>query len=154
MRPEKQRGRSPDRRPVEKADYETLASFRYALRQFLGFSSEAAQSVGLTPQQHQALLAIKGFPGRERVTIGELAERLRIRHHSAVGLVDRLTAQDLVSREQGESDRRQVIVALTARGGELLERLSVIHREELRRIGPRLRMLLEALSDEESGRSS
>src|SRR5512143_1731075 len=95
-----------------KADYETLAAFRHALRQVLHFSEEAAERVGLTPQQHQALLAIKGYPGRDYVSIGELAERLRIRHHSAVGLVDRLEAQNLVARQGAEADRRQVYVTV------------------------------------------
>ena len=77
-------------RPIVKADYEALAAFRHALREFLDFSQEAARRAGLTPQQHQALLAIKGYPGREVVTVSELAERLLLRHHSAVGLLDRL----------------------------------------------------------------
>src|SRR5512143_2309408 len=121
-----------------KADYETLAAFRYALRQFLHFSEEAAEAVGLTPQQHQALLAIRGFPGRDQVTVGELAERLQIRHHSAVGLVDRLVTQKLVARAAAENDRRQVFVALTSRGLSTLEQLAAVHRAELRRIGPQI----------------
>jgi DNA-binding MarR family transcriptional regulator len=132
-------------RTLRARDYETLAAFRYALRQFLRFSEEAAQRVGLTPQQHQALLAIKGFPGRDRLVIGELAERLQIRHHSAVGLVDRLVAQGLVERQAHPDDRRQVYVALTARGLALLEQLSAAHREELRRLAPELRTLLDEL---------
>src|SRR3569832_1651151 len=71
---------------LSKAEYELLAAFRYALRQFLRFSEEAARAVGIEAQQHQALLAVKGFPGRDRITISELAERLQIRHHSAVGM--------------------------------------------------------------------
>src|SRR6476659_1509253 len=86
---------------VSQEEYETLAAFRYQLRQFLRFSEEAAKSVGLTPQQNQALLTIKGFPARDYVTIGELAEWLQIKHHSAVGLVNRLVAQDLVTRKAG-----------------------------------------------------
>ncbi len=134
---------------VNKTDYETLAAFRYALRQFLQFSEQAANAVGLTPQQHQALLAIKGFPGRDYVTIGELAERLRIRPHSAVGLVDRLAAQGWVSREAAQADRRQVYVTLTSKGLQLLEQLSATHREELRRIGPELSELLIRLGKED-----
>src|SRR6266566_9056175 len=91
------KARSPAR--ISKAQYEMLAAFRYQLRQFLHFSEQAAQKAGLTPRQHQALLAIKGFPGRDSVTIGELAEQLQIAHHSAVGLVDRLEAQNLIVRE-------------------------------------------------------
>ncbi len=131
--------------PVTKAEYETLAAFRYALRQFLRFSEEAAQTVGLAPQQYQALLAIKGFPGRDRVLIGELAERLQIRHHSAVGLVDRLVAQGLVTREQAQTDRRQVYVVLTEHGADVLGRLAAVHRDELRHLGPQLNTLLQGL---------
>ena len=105
---------------ITKAQYEMLAEFRYALRQFLRFSENAAQAAGITPQQHQAMLAIKGFPGRDRITIGELAERLQIAHHSAVGLADRLVAEHYVQRVQGRKDRRQVYLALTRRGEILL----------------------------------
>ncbi len=136
---------------ISKADYETRAAFRYTLRQFLHFSEEAAEAVGLTPQQHQALLAIRGFPGRDRVTVGELAERLQVRHHSAVGLVDRLAAQGLVTRELAENDRRQVYVALTANGLSILERLSAVHRAELHRMGPQISQLLAQLGTAETG---
>jgi len=135
-------------KPVSKAEYEALAEFRYAIRQFLRFSEQAAQEVGLTRQQHQVLLALRGFPGRDRATIGELAERLQIRHHSVVGLVDRLAAQGLVTREPATEDRRQVYVALTERGAAMLERLTAAHRTELRRIGPAIRLLLEHIADE------
>jgi DNA-binding MarR family transcriptional regulator len=125
-----------------------LAAFRYALRQFLHFSETAAAALGLTPQQHQALLAIMGFPGRTQVTVGELADRLQIRHHSAVGLVDRLAALGLVQREPARTDRRQVYVGLTPRGTELLERLAVVHCDELQRLGPQLHALLDRLAGE------
>ncbi|KXK13179.1 MAG: transcriptional regulator, MarR family [Chloroflexi bacterium OLB14] len=133
---------------IKKTEYESLAAFRYALRQFLHFSEEAAQTVGLTPQQHQALLVIKGFPERDEITIKELAERLQIRHHSAVGLADRLVAQGLLKRKQSDTDRRQVYVMLTAQGLSILEQLSSTHKEELRRMLPELRRLLEQLSGE------
>ena len=138
---------------VSKADYEALAAFRYALRQFLRFSEEAAEAVGLTPQQHQALLAILGFPGRDQVTIGELAERLQIRHHSAVGLVDRLEAQNLVARQGAGNDRRQVYVTVTPHGLALLEQLAAAHRSELQRIGPQMSQLLTQLGTLEEGES-
>jgi DNA-binding MarR family transcriptional regulator len=134
---------------LSKADYEALAGFRYALRLFLRFSEEAAQTAGLTPHQHQALLAIQGYPERDYVTIGELAERLQVRHHSAVGLVDRLVAQQLAVRQAGETDRRQVFVRLTPQGVRMLERLSAAHRAELRRVGPALAALLQRLNVEE-----
>jgi DNA-binding MarR family transcriptional regulator len=135
-----------------KAQYETLAAFRYALRQFIHFSEEAAQAAGITPQQHQALLAIKGFPGRESVTVGELAERLQLRHHSAVGLIDRLVAERLVSRAISAEDRRQVFVQLTSGGEKVLEKLSSAHSKQLKRIGPELNLLLKRLAcvDEET----
>jgi DNA-binding MarR family transcriptional regulator len=131
---------------VTQSEYEALANFRYALRQFMRFSEDAALSIGLTPQQHQALLAIKGFPERDKITVGELAERLQIRHHSAVGLLDRLEAQGLVMREPDTNNRRQVCVSLTARGSELLEQLTFAHRAELQRLGPKLNLLLDHLS--------
>lgn len=129
---------------LKKSHYETLAAFRYALRKFLQFSADAAEAAGLPAQQHQALLAIKGFPERDYVTIGELAERLQLRHHSAVGLVDRLAQRRLVRRFPAEEDRRRVHVALTPAGEVLLEKLSQAHLHELREIGPELRRLLES----------
>jgi DNA-binding MarR family transcriptional regulator len=130
---------------ITQAEYETLANLRYALRQFLRFSEEAAQAAGLSPQQHQALLAIKGFSGYTPITIGGLAERLQIRHHSAVGLVDRLVVRDLIARKHGTKDRRQVCLSLTVRGEKLLEQLSAVHKAQLRRAGPRITSLLKRL---------
>ena len=128
--------------PLSKADYERLAEFRYLLRHFLIFSENAAAQAGLTAQQHQALLAIKGTVGRAHVTTGELAERLGIRHHSAVGLIDRLAAKDLVIRRSGPDDRRQVLIELAPTAETLLAELSTAHREELARLAPLLRALL------------
>jgi DNA-binding MarR family transcriptional regulator len=125
-------------------DFEALAAFRYALRQFLRFSEQAARGQGLTPQQHQALLAIRGFPGG-RITIGELAERLQVRHHSAVGMVDRLTARGLASRAPDDDDRRKVHIVLSARGATSLAALAAVHRDELRRLGPQLKSLLDQM---------
>ena len=133
-------------KPLSKSQYETLAAFRYALRQFLHFSEEAAHTAGITPQQHQALLAIKGFPGRDCVTVGELAERLQLRHHSAVGLVDRLAAEKLVARVPSAKDRRQVFVQLTRHGERVLAKLSSAHREQLNRLGPEIILRLEQLA--------
>src|SRR5512135_2981501 len=123
---------------LSKSQYEKLAEFRHALRQFLHFSEEAAHAAGITPQQHQALLAIKGFPGRDRVTVGELAERLQLRHHSAVGLIDRLVAEKLVARAASTADRRQVMIELTSRGEQVLAKLTSAHRAQLKRIGPEI----------------
>jgi DNA-binding MarR family transcriptional regulator len=136
---------SGQQRGVSQDEYETLAAFRYHLRQFLHFSEEAAQQVGLTPQQHQALLTIKGFPGRDYVTVGELAEWLQIKHHSAVGLVNRLVAQGLVTRNAGTEDRRQVYISLTAHGLELLSELTAAHKAEIRRVRTTLETLMDRL---------
>jgi DNA-binding MarR family transcriptional regulator len=131
---------------LSKAEYELLAAFRYTLRQFLRFSEDAARAAGIEPQQQQALLAIKGFPERDRVTISELAERLQIKHHSAVGLADRLVAKGLVAREVASSDRRQVHLMLTPNGEALLDQLAAAHKAELRRLGPELNELLRRLN--------
>jgi DNA-binding MarR family transcriptional regulator len=131
---------------LSQAQYERLAEFRHALRQFLHFSEEAAHAAGITPQQHQALLAIKGFPGRDHVTVGELAERLQLRHHSTVGLIDRLVADKLVERTPSTQDRRQVFVQLTRHGEHVLENLASAHRKELKRMGQQLNRLLEQLT--------
>ena len=122
-----------------------LAAFRYSLRQFLRFSEQAAHEAGLTPQQHQVLLAIKGFPGRDFVTIGELAERLQLIHHSTVGLVDRLEKHKYIKRGPNPADHRKVRVKLTAKGERVLERLSAEHREQLRRLTPQIDSVLEKL---------
>jgi DNA-binding MarR family transcriptional regulator len=129
-------------RVLSRRDYETLAQFRYLLRQFTAFSERAAERASLTPQQHQALLAIRGFPGREQITVGELAERLSLRHHSVVGLVDRLEKAGLVRRVTHPEDRRRVLIELTARAQKVLAKLSLAHREQLRKLAPLLRKLL------------
>ncbi len=128
--------------PLTKQDFELLAEFRYTLRKFLGFSEAAALSHKVTPMQYQALLAIQGFPGRDWVTIGELAEQLRIAHHSAVGLVDRMQTLRLVRRTPSKEDRRRVHVSLTSKGLRILEKLYRAHREELRSVGPQIVGLL------------
>jgi DNA-binding MarR family transcriptional regulator len=142
--PSHSKTRSPAR--LSKAHYRLLATFRYHLRRFLHFSEHAAKNAGLTPRQHQALLAIKGFPDRESITIGDLAEQLHIAHHSAVGLVDRSVKQRLIARQPSPHDRRQVYVKLTSRGSKILEQLSGVHRAEIQRLGPRLESLLESLN--------
>ncbi|HVW70316.1 MAG TPA: MarR family transcriptional regulator [Steroidobacteraceae bacterium] len=131
---------------LSKEGYETLAEFRYLLRHFGAFSEEAARAGGLTAQQHQALLAIKGFPGRQEITVGELAERLNSKHHSVVGLVDRLMSHDLIVRRHDEEDRRRVLISLTPKAEKLLLGLSLAHREELRRLAPLLQELLRRVT--------
>lgn len=132
----------PRVRPLADADFERLAEFRYLLRHFLIFSEDAAEQAGLTAQQHQALLAIKGFGKGRPMTTGDLAERLGIRHHSAVGMIDRLLTKSLVKRRHGSEDRRQVLLTLTAKADALLARLSAAHRDELERLAPLLQTLL------------
>ena len=132
-------------RELTLADYQVLAEFRYLLARFLAFSSEAAGGAGLAPRQHQALLAIKGYPGGARVTVGDLAERLLIRHHSAVGLVDRLAESGYLVRRTDSADRRRAVLSLTPAGEKALAALSAAHREELRRIAPLLGPLLKHL---------
>jgi DNA-binding MarR family transcriptional regulator len=124
------------------ADYERLAEFRYLLRRFLVFSEEAAERAGLTAQQHQALLAIKGKPGTQPMPTGMLAERLAIRPHSAVGLIDRLIAKNLISRRHAADDRRQVLIELTSKAEKVLQSLTISHRDEIERLAPLLRQLL------------
>ena len=139
---------SPKRRRsahLDASEYQQLASFRYALRSFLRFSESAAEKVGLTAQHYQALLTVCAGAGRH-VTINDLAQQLLIRHNSAVGLVDRLTAQGLLAREPSAEDGRKVYLRLTAKGDRVLEKLAEVHREELRRIGPQLEALLHEIT--------
>jgi len=117
-----------------KEDYEALASYRSAIRRAVRESEEAARSVGLTPQQHQLLLAVKGQIGRDWACIGDLAESLQIRHHAAVGLVDRCEVAGLVCRARGVRDRRQVRVLLTPKGETVLDRLARHSQSELDRL--------------------
>ena len=126
-------------------EYQQLAAFRRALREFLRFSEAEAEKSGLTAQNYQALLILRACPEGERVTINDLAQQLLIRHNSAVGLVDRLSSQGLVAREPAPEDGRKVYLRPTAKGDRLLERLAEVHREELRRIAPQLEALLHSI---------
>ncbi len=129
--------------PLSAAEYEMLAAFRYTLRQFLNFSEQAAQAVGLTQQQYQALLAVRSHPGPELLTISDLAGQMLIRHNSAVGMVDRLEEHGLVRREHPADDRRKVGIRLTAKGRKVFGNLAAMHRAELRRVGPHLGRIME-----------
>lgn len=128
-----------------KDDYEKLAEFRLGLRRFLDFSEQAAKEMGLTPRQHQALLSIRGYPGKDSITVGELAEHLLIRHHSAVELSNRLEALGLIARNVDPADGRRILLSLTPAAEGILTKMSAAHLQELRRIGPRLAGLLKAL---------
>jgi DNA-binding MarR family transcriptional regulator len=114
-------------------EYRALGDFRRALREFLAFSDDAARENGLTSQQHQALLAIRSHSGPESMTIGELADCLMIRHHSAVGLVARLVERDLIVREDSQEDRRRVLLKLRPLGSEALKNVSLLNIGEYHR---------------------
>jgi DNA-binding MarR family transcriptional regulator len=125
-------------RKMSTSEYQALAEFRFLIRRYVNNSEKAARSVGLEPQQYQALLALRGLPAGQRPTIRTLAERLQILHHSAVELVDRMQRRGLFRRERFKGDRRHVLVYVTPRGEKLLSRL-VRHRlAELRVTGPAL----------------
>jgi DNA-binding MarR family transcriptional regulator len=130
------------------ADYEALATLRHTLRKFMDFSTSAAQGEGLPPQQHQALLAIKGHPAGETMTIGMLAERLLIAPHTATELVGRLTGAGYVRREADRDDKRRQTLQLTEKSEELLRRLSAIHLREIRDMAPQLIKILTKLQKE------
>jgi len=126
-------------------DYRALAELRYQIRRYLRFSEQAARQVGLVPQQHQLLLALKGLPAGRKATISELAERLQIQHHSTVELIDRLVERGLIKRLRDEVDQRRVIIHLTPQGEQILRRLSLLHRHELQLAGPAFVRALGAL---------
>jgi DNA-binding MarR family transcriptional regulator len=128
------------------AEYRALAELRHQIRRFLTFSEAAARAAGIEPQQHQLLLAVKGLPEGQRPTIGTLSERLQLRHHSVVELVDRLVARRLATRRRSADDGREILVEITARGEQLLRELSLSHRTELRNAGPALARALAALA--------
>ncbi len=114
-----------------KKDFETLSEFRYRLRRFLRFSEQVTRKNGITPLQYLLLLHIKGFPGREWATVGELAERLQAQHHGTVALISRCEGLGWVERRQGQADRRAVEVHLTAEGERIAEKMVRLHRDEL-----------------------
>lgn len=122
---------SPPSSHLSKHDFETLSHFRYQMRRFERFSEHAARAEGITPLQYLLMLHVKGFPGREWASIGELAERLQTQQHGVVALVSRCEAAGLVARRTSPTDRRQVQVHLLPHGADLLIRLADLHRAEL-----------------------
>ena len=132
-------------RDLTDGDFRALAEFRYQIRRFLHFSEGAARAVGLNPQQHQLLLVLKGLPENVEPTVGEIAERLFVRHHSAVELTDRLTENRLLRKRQSLKDRRQVLLEITASGEAVLRKLSLIHRAQLKSVGSDLITALKKL---------
>jgi len=125
-------------------DYEALANFRYAMRKFLSFSRRALKTEAqLTPEQYEALLALKVFSKESGVTVGQLSERLQVKHHTAVSLVNRMEEVGLVRREPNEVDRREVFVRMTPTGSRILDQVAILHRQELRIRSPEM---IEALT--------
>lgn len=130
---------------LEEADYQRLLQFRTGLRRFLHWSEEQAQKAGLTAAQHQLLLAIRGHDGEQGPTIGDVAGYLLLRHHSAVGLVDRAERAGLVERREDAGDRRVVRLHLTPQGTHTLQQLSALHLEEIERLAPNIQELHRGL---------
>jgi DNA-binding MarR family transcriptional regulator len=130
---------------ISKSDIESLAQFRYALRQFLRFSERASRQAGVSPQQHQLLMTIKGMRGRNWANVAEIAERLQVSHHAAVALVTRAQNLKLVKRAQGKEDRRTVQVSLTPKGEALIAELAELHHQELGRLSHILLKQLQSI---------
>lgn len=124
-------------------DYASLLEFRTALRRFNHWSEQQAKTVGLTHAQHQLLLAVKGHPGPQQPTIGDVADHLLLRHHSAVELVNRAQAGDLIERHRDTSDGRIVRLRLTPKGEACLEQLTALHVAELQQLGPLLQDVID-----------
>lgn len=120
-----------DTRPLGKRDFETLANFRYQVRKFLRFSEQLALKHGIKPQQYQLLLQVRGYPGRDWATVGELAERLQAQQHGVVALISRCEKQGLVERRRSTEDRRRIEVRLLAKGDQLVTKIARLHRAEL-----------------------
>ncbi|GAC1562103.1 MAG: helix-turn-helix domain-containing protein [Ktedonobacteraceae bacterium] len=134
-----------DEEIISLSDYQALAEFRYQIRRFLRFSEQTSRSGGLEPQQYQLLLAVKGMPKEKRATVGELAERLQLQHHSTVELIDRLSDRGFVQRQRDEEDQRRVLISITPVGEEILQTLAEASLVELRSTGPTLVQALDAL---------
>ena len=139
------------------ADYQALAEFRYQIRKFLHFSDSAIERAGLERSQYQLMLTIKGMPDEVRPRIRDIADRMLIQHHSAVELIDRLETGGHVRRERGQNDRREVLLALTAKGERVLGQLALHHHEELQNAAPKLvgalrRVTRERRQDEDAPR--
>src|SRR5918911_713272 len=126
-------------------NFKAMAELRYQIRRFLRFSENAARQAGIEPQQHQLLLAVKGLPDGAKPTIGVIAERMQLQHHSTVELVDRLVERGFLARLRATDDRRQVLVKLTSEGEDFLEKLSRHHLEELQSTGPKFVKIVQSL---------
>lgn len=142
--------RTAPSRELSLAAYRSLAEFRHQIRRFLRYSEDAARVSGIEPQQHQLLLAIKGLPSGKLPTVGELADRLQLRHHTTVELINRMAdrgpaGRGLVARAPGVEDKREVLIRLTTEGERILHALSLEHQNELKKTGPELRDALDAV---------
>ena len=130
---------------LTREQYRELAEFRRQIRRFLHFSEITAKEHGVEPQQHQLLLAVHGLPEDVKPTIGEIASRLFIQHHSAVELVNRLERTAAIARHPGTGDKREVWIRLTPAGRAILRKLALAHRDELERTGPELATALKTI---------
>jgi DNA-binding MarR family transcriptional regulator len=129
-------------------NFKAMAELRYQIRRFLRFSETAARQAGIEPQQHQLLLAVRGLPDGLKPTIGVLAERMQLQHHSTVELVDRLVERGFLCRLRATDDRRQVLVKLTDGGEKFLQKLALHHLQELQSVGPKFVKVLQSLLQE------
>lgn len=143
--PSRATARKSNNGPNQEPNYRALAELRHQIRKFLMFSEQAARISGIEPQQHQVLLAIKGLPEGLRPTIGVLADRLQLRHHTVVGLIDRLAAAKLACRAASAADGREILVHITQRGEKLLRDLSLAHHTELENAAPALVHALQTI---------
>jgi DNA-binding MarR family transcriptional regulator len=135
--------KSPKKAPISLADYRALAEFRYEIHRYLALADDAARSAGLLPGQYRLLLMVKGLPEAVEPTIGNIAERLGLRHHSTVELVDRLEERNLIYRERSERHRSFVFVRITTKGEAILRKLVLSRKKELQQAGP---ILVKALN--------
>jgi DNA-binding MarR family transcriptional regulator len=131
----------------QQPDFQAMAELRYQIRRFLRFSENAAREAGIEPQQQQLLLAVNGLPEGKKPTIGALAERMQLQHHSTVGLIDRLVERGLLIRLRATDDKRQVLIKLSREGEDILRSLALHHLHELRSVGPKFVHVLQNLID-------
>jgi DNA-binding MarR family transcriptional regulator len=135
-------------------DFKAMAELRYQIRRFLRFSENAAREAGIEPQQHQLLLTVRGLPEDLKPTVGVLAERMQLQHHSTVELIDRLVDRGFLYRLRATDDRRKVLVKLTHDGEEFLNKLSIYHLQELQSAGPKFVKIMQTLIDSIQGAAS
>jgi DNA-binding MarR family transcriptional regulator len=133
------------KRALRQRDYQAMAAFRYGLRKFLRFSKDFVAKLGLTPEQYEALLALKAFSPKQGLVIRELSECLQVKHHTAVSLIDRLSRRKFVTRQRDATDRRKVHVRLTPAGTALIARLAIVHRNALGQLIPELLAALKRI---------